>query len=179
MIKTAKSLIGADKYQLMDYYNEHCFPLVAKDRKYRIQPDDDWCAMFTSVVAHMAGVVNFPYEVSVYYQAKLFGLVPEVADLVVYDWSGSGKRFDHVGVVVHVDDKYIKVVEGNYNDSIQTRVVKRNSNVVRGYIRVGDGRIDRLAKEVIGGAYGNGSKRKRLLGGEYLEVQKRVNELLD
>lgn len=37
--------------------------------------------------------------------------------------------------------------------------------------------IDRLAKDVIAGKYGNGDERKRKLGSLYAPVQKRVNEL--
>lgn len=38
--------------------------------------------------------------------------------------------------------------------------------------------VENLAKEVIKGQYGNGQTRKDLLGENYAEVQKRVNELL-
>lgn len=39
-------------------------------------------------------------------------------------------------------------------------------------------KIDRLAREVIQGKYGNGTERKQKLGDLYPEVQKRVNEIL-
>lgn len=38
--------------------------------------------------------------------------------------------------------------------------------------------IDKLAREVIAGKYGNGEQRKKTLGSHYSQVQKRVNELL-
>ena len=38
--------------------------------------------------------------------------------------------------------------------------------------------IEELAKEVIAGKYGNGEERKQKLGNLYIEVQKRVNEIL-
>ena len=38
--------------------------------------------------------------------------------------------------------------------------------------------IDEIARDVIAGKYGNGERRKKLLGDKYAEVQKRVNELL-
>lgn len=38
--------------------------------------------------------------------------------------------------------------------------------------------IDELAREVIAGKYGNGDARKKALGNQYNEVQKRVNEIL-
>ena len=38
--------------------------------------------------------------------------------------------------------------------------------------------VEKLAKEVIRGNFGNGQVRKDLLGENYAEVQKRVNELM-
>lgn len=38
--------------------------------------------------------------------------------------------------------------------------------------------VENLAKEVIRGNFGNGQERKDLLGGNYEEIQKRVNELM-
>ena len=38
--------------------------------------------------------------------------------------------------------------------------------------------IDEIARDVIAGKYGNGERRKQLLGDKYAEVQKRVNEIL-
>ena len=38
--------------------------------------------------------------------------------------------------------------------------------------------IEELAKEVIAGKYGNGEERKQKLGNLYIDVQKRVNEIL-
>ena len=38
--------------------------------------------------------------------------------------------------------------------------------------------IDEIARDVIAGKYGNGERRKQLLGNKYSEVQKRVNEIL-
>ena len=38
--------------------------------------------------------------------------------------------------------------------------------------------VEKLAKEVIRGNFGNGQERKDLLGGNYEEIQKRVNELM-
>lgn len=38
--------------------------------------------------------------------------------------------------------------------------------------------VENLAKEVIRGNFGNGQQRKDLLGENYAEVQKRVNELM-
>lgn len=40
------------------------------------------------------------------------------------------------------------------------------------------GSVDELARAVLAGQYGNGEERKRRLGSRYLEVQRRVNELI-
>lgn len=41
-----------------------------------------------------------------------------------------------------------------------------------------DSEVDKLAKEVIRGNYGNGAERKKKLGDKYAEIQNRVNEML-
>ena len=47
-----------------------------------------------------------------------------------------------------------------------------------GYSPIKAQTIDEIARDVLAGKYGNGDKRKRLLGDKYAEVQKRVNEIL-
>lgn len=38
--------------------------------------------------------------------------------------------------------------------------------------------VDSIAREVLKGSFGNGAKRKELLGSNYASVQKRVNEMM-
>ena len=59
MIKEAEKYLNAnrdEKNRLMDYYNNNCYPYVDAKRKYKIQRGDNWCAMFTTVVAHRSGL---------------------------------------------------------------------------------------------------------------------------
>ena len=194
MINTARQYIGINeiqKKQLMDYYNSKIYPLIDNDRKYKIQPNDNWCAMFCSVIAHKIGRTkdNFPFEVSVFYMtrnAKRIGIFTtdlnkmQVNDLVVYDWKADG-TLNHVGILQEIGTDYIKVLEGNYSNTVKVRTVKMPNREVYGYIKLNidnDVDIEQLARNVINGAYGYGEDRKKALGVNYEAVQKRVNEIL-
>lgn len=147
MINTALKYLGLNvqgKIALMDYYNSKIYPLISVKRKYKIQPNDNWCAMFCSVIAHKCGVKNFPYEVSVFYMtglAKKAGSftrdIKEVkaGDLIVYDWKNNG-TLDHVGIITEITPHLIKVVEGNYNKTVGLRSVKYPNKEVYGFIKV-------------------------------------------
>lgn len=118
MIKAAEKYLGVDvlgKHRLVNYYNANCLPLVDAKRKYRMTYNDNWCAMFTSVVAQQSGLGPdvFPYEVSVMQQlkwaqdnARFTKQVSDVApgDLILYNWKRNG-HCDHVGIVVSKGDE--------------------------------------------------------------------------
>ena len=200
MINIAEKYLGIGyngKLELMDYYNKYCYPQVDPKRKYRIQPKDDWCAMFTTVIAHMAGLdaSQIPYEVSVWYQcdiAKKRGLYftdvskAKPNDLIIYDWH-KGNRYNHVGFVVSVANGVLKAIEGNKSNTVAYRNIKTNSNLIRGFIHTNytpddvavmdyDLRIAMLAIAVLKGKLGNGEERKLKLGVDYLAVQRLINE---
>ena len=194
MINTALKYMGLNtqgKLALMDYYNSKIYPLIDNDRKYKIKPNDNWCAMFCSVIAHKIGRTkdNFPFEVSVFYMtrnAKRMGIFTtdlnkaQVNDLVVYDWKADG-TLNHVGILQEIGKDYIKVLEGNYSNTVKVRTVKMPNSEVYGYIKLNignDADIEQLARNVINGAYGYGEDRKKALGVNYEAVQKRVNEIL-
>ena len=194
MINTALKYLGLNtqgKLALMDYYNNAVYPLIDNDRKYKIKPNDNWCAMFCSVIAHKIGRTkdNFPFEVSVFYMtrnAKQMGIFTpdlnkaQVNDLVVYDWKADG-TLNHVGILQEIGKDYIKVLEGNYSNTVKVRTVKMPNSEVYGYIKLNIGNdvdIEQLARNVINGAYGYGEDRKKALGVNYEAVQKRVNEIL-
>ena len=194
MINTARQYLGineSQKRQLMDYYNSKVYPLIDNDRKYKIQPNDNWCAMFCSVIAHKIGRTkdNFPFEVSVYYMtrnAKRMGIFTtdlnkaQVNDLVVYDWKADG-TLNHVGILQEIGTDYIKVLEGNYSKTVKVRTVKMPNSEVYGYIKLNignDADIEQLARDAIRGVYGTGEERKKALGVNYEAVQKRINEIL-
>ena len=194
MINTARQYLGINEFQkkqLMDYYNSKVYPLIDNDRKYKIQPNDNWCAMFCSVIAHKIGRTkdNFPFEVSVFYMtrnAKRMGIFTtdlkkaQVNDLVVYDWKADG-TLNHVGILQEIGTDYIKVLEGNYSNTVKVRTVKMPNSEVYGYIKLNignDADIEQLARDVIKGLYGNGEERKKALGQYYNQVQERVKQIL-
>ena len=194
MINTARQYLGINEFQkqkLMDYYNNAVYPLIDKDRKYKIKYSDDWCAMFCSVIAHKIGRTkdNFPFEVSVFYMtrnAKRMGIFTtdlnkaQVNDLVVYDWKADG-TLNHVGILHEIGKDYIKVLEGNYSNTVKVRTVKMPNSEVYGYIKLNignDADIEQLARDVIKGLYGNGDERKKALGEYYNQVQERVKKIL-
>lgn len=90
------------------------------------------------------------------------------------------------------DHKYIKRIDGTYyypdnyeggrhlpegdKDKKETAIEKEDSSGEK--IELTENDVENLAKEVIRGQYGNGQIRKDLLGENYAEVQKRVNELM-
>ena len=192
MIDTALKYLGLNaqgKIALMDYYNRKIYPLINIKRKYKIQPSDNWCAMFCSVIAHKCSVKNFPYEVSVYYMTQLAKqsghfVTDETAvtagDLIIYDWKADG-TLNHVGIITEITATHFKVIEGNYNKTVGLRTVKRNNREVYGFIRVEHGEvadIEQVARDVIKGRYGNGEDRRKALGQNYARVQERVVQIL-
>lgn len=192
MIKEAKKYLGIDvngKAKLMEYYNKNVYPLIENNRKYKIQLNDQWCAMFCSVIAHKLGFTasQFPYEVSVFYmtqKARKMGILYNkykdirVNDLVIYDWKNDG-TLNHVGIIQEIGKDYIKILEGNYSNTVKVRTVKFPNSEIECFIRVPElVDIEMLAREVIQGKYGTGETRKKILGENYAEVQKRVTEIL-
>lgn len=200
MIHLSEKYLGIGKngkLELMGYYNKYCFPQVDPKRKYRIQPNDDWCAMFTTVIAHKSGLNahNFPFEVSVWWQceiAKQRGLYhtdvnkARPNDLIIYDWK-KGNRYNHVGFVVSVGNGVIRAIEGNKSNTVAYRTISANSPLVRGFISTNyapddlpvvdvDLRVALLAIAVLKGKMGNGSERRAKLGKDYNAVQKLIND---
>lgn len=200
MIHLAEKYLGIGKnakLELMKYYNDFCYLQVDPKRKYKIQPNDDWCAMFTTVIAHKAGLNahQFPFEVSVWWQceiAKQRGLYhtdvnkARPNDLIIYDWK-KGNRYNHVGFVVSVGNGMLRAIEGNKSDTVAYRNIKANSPLIRGFITTNykpddipvvdvDLRIAMLAIAVLKGKLGNGSERRAKLGADYDAVQKLIND---
>lgn len=192
MIDLAMDFVGIGyqgKVDLMNYYNKNIYPLIDKNRKYKIQPNDNWCAMFCSVIAHKEGVNNFPHEVSVYYmveKAKKMGIFSKdisnakVNDLIIYDWKNDG-TLNHVGILLRHGNNHFDVIEGNYRGTVGVRSIKIPNKEVYGVIHLNVSEkvdIDRLAREVIQGKHGSGEQRVKALGAHYNDVQKRVNQIL-
>lgn len=149
IIEQAKKYLGInydDKIKIMDYYNANCYPLVKKSRKYKIKPNDNWCACFTSVIAHQCGLSPdlFPYEVSVGEQVKLakergtFTQNMERAkagDLIIFNWNGDAWP-DHVGFIVKIENGIVTSIEGNHNKTVGYRNLSLKSPFIVGAIKI-------------------------------------------
>lgn len=149
IIEQAKKYLGINydgKIKVMDYYNDNCYPLVKKSRKYKIKPNDNWCACFTSVIAHQCGLSPdlFPYEVSVGEQVKLakergtFTQNMERAkagDLIIFNWNGDAWP-DHVGFIVKIENGIVTSIEGNHNKTVGYRNLSLKSLFIVGAIKL-------------------------------------------
>lgn len=147
IIEQAKKYLGINydgKIKVMDYYNANCYPLVKKSRKYKIKPNDNWCACFTSVIAHQCGLSPdlFPYEVSVGEQVKIArerGIFTQnierakAGDLIIFNWNGDAWP-DHVGFIHEIKNGIITSIEGNHNKTVGYRNLAINSPFIVGVI---------------------------------------------
>lgn len=187
------------KQALIEYYNEYCLPQVNPKRKYRMSLKDNWCAMFTTVVAHKCGLdaKAFPYEVSCYYQSLIAkdrgqwftdARDAQPNDLIFYSWNANGV-LNHVGFVESVNGANIRALEGNIKNTVGYRTVRANSGTIAGFVRTDYQerftkanaeyeRLRQLALRAINGEFGNDVKRIRALGRDYVAVQQIVNQML-
>ena len=181
--------------QIIDGYNHNCKPLP---RGYRVKYSDNWCATFVSYVLLMCNAINPPLECSCYYMSKLATKnkqvvkTPKVNDLIIYDWNNN-ETLDHVGIIYKIVGNTLYVVEGNKSKQVGTRTIDKTNKEIECFIRVKQNGatdetpknkttdLEKVAKNVINGVYGNGQERKDkllCLGYDYKEVQKLVNEIL-
>ena len=130
---------------IIDGYNSHD-PLA---QGYEVQYDDDWCATFVSFCAIEAGLTDkIPTECGCERQIGLWQdldrweeqdtYLPLPGDIIYYDWDvrtlgDSTGWADHVGIVVGTHGPFIKVIEGNKDDSVGYRFVLRWDPRIRGY----------------------------------------------
>lgn len=131
--------------KIIDLYNSHK-PLA---RGYPVKYTDAWCSTFASAVAIEAGLTDIiPTECGCGKHIELFkklgsweendAYVPSPGDYVFYDWDDNGVgdntgAADHVGIVVSVSGKTIRVIEGNKNNAVGYRNLAVNGRYIRGF----------------------------------------------
>lgn len=144
--------------QIIDLYNTH----LPHPRGYTAQYTDAWCAETASAAAIKAGVASiFPIECGceeMINLAKDAGIwieaddhVPIKGELMLYDWDDDGNgdctgRADHIGAVVEIDGRTVKVIEGNKNNMVGYRYIDVNSRTIRGYISPRYEELDKMSK---------------------------------
>jgi len=130
---------------ILAVYNNHR-PLAMD---YVVQDSDSWCAAFVSAVSIQVGMTDIiPPECGCERQIGLFqsldcweendNAIPQPGDLIYYDWNqeNQGESLgwsDHVGIVVGVKWPFVKVIEGNKDDSVSFRVIPVGHKHIRGY----------------------------------------------
>lgn len=135
---------------IIDLYNT----IDPLPRGVRMSYEWDWCAATVSAAFQAAGLIHLiPPECSCSLMVKgaqSMGIwveddsyMPEVGDIILYDWKDKGKGDDtgapnHVGIVVGADDPagLFKVVEGNAGSEskVAARNMVRNGRYIRGFI---------------------------------------------
>lgn len=150
VIQTAESWLGANEADgshrpIIDQYNSH-EPLAVD---YTVQYTDSWCAAFVSSVAIQCGLTDIiPTECGCERHIGLFqeigrweendNAIPLPGDIIFYDWDetrpgDSTGWSDHVGIVVGTKWPFVKVIEGNKDDSVSYRVILLGNTQIRGY----------------------------------------------
>jgi len=149
-ISTAEAWLGTVKgspehHQIIDLYNaQEVLPV-----NYLVTYEDSWCATFVTVVALQNDLEDIiPPECGCQRQITLLeGIgcwqedetyVPLPGDLIYYaqkdtaigDCTGWA---DHVGIVVGTSGNFIKVIEGNNNNAVRYRYIRKNDYTIRGY----------------------------------------------
>lgn len=150
VVNTAEHYLGCNEAdgsheQIIDRYNAHT-PLAMD---YEVQYTDSWCSTFASAIAIECGLTEIiPTECGCERHIGLFqeigrweeddSAIPLPGDLIFYDWdmeeSGECTGWsDHVGIVVGTKWPFVKVIEGNKDDSVAYRVIVLNDRQIRGY----------------------------------------------
>ena len=105
----------------------------------------DWCAMFVSWSARQARVPEAVLNNATYAHAGSGGYYfhiayhprgsysPKPGDLVFYDWVGTDRQWDHVGILISNENGVLRVVEGNASERVLIRTVSAYDNEVQGF----------------------------------------------
>ena len=152
LVETAESYLGCNEadgshQQIIDIYNAH-EPLAVG---YMVQYTDSWCSTFVSCVSIASGLTEIiPTECSCERHIALFqelgtwdeqdSGIPLPGDLIFYDWNmekpGECTGWsDHIGIVVGTKWPFIKVIEGNYQDSVGYRILMIDDVQIRGFAK--------------------------------------------
>ena len=151
VVSTAESWLGAEEgsaahAEILSIYNAH-EPLA---QGYEVQPEDNWCATFVSVVAIQCGLTDIiPTECGCQRQIALWqeldcwqeddAYVPLPGDIIYYCGSDHGIGgdctgwSDHVGIVVGTWNGRLKVIEGNNQNTVRYRYLAIDATGIRGY----------------------------------------------
>ena len=150
IVSTADSWLGTQEgsdahAQIIQIYNSH-EPLA---QGYAMKIEDNWCAAFGSFAAIKSGLTDIiPTECVCERQTVLWqergrweerdNYVPLPGDYIYYAWDeytpGDCTGWaDHVGIVTGTWGPFIRVIEGNWQDSVSYHYVFLGDINIRGY----------------------------------------------
>lgn len=131
--------------KIIDIYNS-ITPLPVG---YKMKTTDEWCAAFVSAVAKACNMTDIVFpECGCERMIKLYQAAgrwqendaysPLPGDILFYDWADNGLGdntgfSDHVAIVVAVNGKTLKVIEGNKSQKVDYRSIQINAKYIRGY----------------------------------------------
>lgn len=152
VVRTAQSYLGCQEAdgshtKIIDIYNAH----TPQAMDYVVKYSDSWCSTFVSAVSIRCGFTDIiPTECGCERHIGLFqqlgrweerdDLIPLPGDIIFYDWDQTRQGdctgwSDHVGIVVGTKWPFVKVIEGNKDDSVSYRVLLLGDKQIRGYGR--------------------------------------------
>lgn len=152
LVETAQAYLGCNEESgthqpIIDQYNAH-EPLALG---YIVQYSDSWCSTFVSSIAIECNLTDIiPTECGCERHIGLFqdincweendNAIPLPGDLIFYDWDqkklgDSTGWSDHVGIVVGTKWPFVKVIEGNKEDSVSYRIILLGDIRIRGYAK--------------------------------------------
>lgn len=149
VINYATSLSGESGHtEVLRIYNAQ----KTLPRGYAVRLNDPWCATFVSACFLKYGYSDIS-ECScdeMIKKAKAHNIWIEddkynakAGDILMYDWGDSSNNYsttdnkgsaDHVGIIIYADANSYKIIEGNKNKAIGTRVIAKNGRFIRGFI---------------------------------------------
>ncbi len=156
VIEVAKSWLGCNEKdgshkKIIDVYNR--YKHSSETVNYKVKYTDAWCDTFVSACFIKAGyasisgtecgcqrhIDNVLKKKGAWQESDDY--VPQTGDMIFYH--GNTQKCDstkdckhnshHVGLVVNVEGKNIKVIEGNYSDSVKYRTIQVGDARIRGY----------------------------------------------
>lgn len=156
VIEVAKSWLGCNEKdgshkKIIDVYNH--YKHSSETVNYKVKYTDAWCDTFVSACFIKAGyasisgtecgcqrhIDNVLKKKGAWQESDDY--VPQTGDMIFYH--GNTQKCDstkdckhnshHVGLVVNVEGKNIKVIEGNYSDSVKYRTIQIGDARIRGY----------------------------------------------
>ena len=127
---------------IIDTYNT-IQPLPAG---YKVKYTDSWCCAFISYLFQQCGcldliaggecgverLVNKTKDAGIWIEDGT--IIPQVGDIIVYDWQRKDGWADHIGIV-NIVGEFMEVIEGNYDNSVKVRGVTFGDSVIKGFIR--------------------------------------------